>query len=313
MDLISYYNKFNEDKRLLSRHGQVEFNTTVNYILRYIKEPAGMRVADIGAGTGRYSIYLSSLGAEVTAIEYVKYNLGILKKNVESAKGIQLLDDIPNSARNFGDKGELCNNIKPYTVRAYQGDGRKLKRLADSMYDATLLFGPMYHLHSVEDKVKALSEAVRITKEGGYIFVAYVMADYAMIKHGFMEGNVLESLKKGSLTENYAIKSNPEELYDYVRISDIDLINSCVGQSDTECKNNMYAKAASDNLNHNIGSVKRVEIISPDGASDYIRPFLNDMDEETFRLFMDYQLKNASRPDLVGAGSHTVDILKVIK
>ena len=30
--LIAYYNKFNEDKRLLSRHGQVEFQTTMRYI-----------------------------------------------------------------------------------------------------------------------------------------------------------------------------------------------------------------------------------------------------------------------------------------
>ena len=30
--LIEYYNKFNEDKRLNSRHGKVEFITTMKYI-----------------------------------------------------------------------------------------------------------------------------------------------------------------------------------------------------------------------------------------------------------------------------------------
>ena len=34
--LIAYYNKFNEDKRLLSRHGQVEFQTTMRYIQKYL-------------------------------------------------------------------------------------------------------------------------------------------------------------------------------------------------------------------------------------------------------------------------------------
>jgi len=281
MDLVSYYNKFNEDKRLLSRHGQVEFNTTVNYILKTIEVPAGKRIIDIGAGTGRYSVYLSALGCEVTSVEYVKYNLGILKKNVKNTEDIMLLDDI---CPDFGNM-----EIRPKTIRAYQGDARRLKRFPDSVYDATLLFGPMYHLHSIEDKAKALSEAVRVTKDGGYIFVAYVMADYAVIKHGFMEGNIKESLSKGALTDDYSIKSDPDELYDYVRLNDINVINNMVP------------------------GVNRETIITPDGAADYIRPVLNDMDEDTFNLFMDYQIKNAMRPELVGAGSHTVDILRVTK
>ena len=31
-NLITYYNKFNEDKRLTHRHGIIEFNTTIKYI-----------------------------------------------------------------------------------------------------------------------------------------------------------------------------------------------------------------------------------------------------------------------------------------
>ena len=31
-NLIKYYNKFNEDKRLNTRHGIVEFKTTIKYI-----------------------------------------------------------------------------------------------------------------------------------------------------------------------------------------------------------------------------------------------------------------------------------------
>ena len=35
-ELEEYYNKFNEEKRLLSRHGQVEFRTSMKYILERI-------------------------------------------------------------------------------------------------------------------------------------------------------------------------------------------------------------------------------------------------------------------------------------
>ena len=110
--LEAYYNKFNEDKRLLSRHGQVEFHTTMHYIRQYARQlqaegGAPLRVIDIGAGTGRYSVALAAEGYDVTAVEPVKYNLGILKK------------------KNAG-------------VKAFQGNALKLKRFADGSFDMTL-------------------------------------------------------------------------------------------------------------------------------------------------------------------------------
>ena len=81
--LEAYYNKFNEDKRLLSRHGQVEFHTTMHYIRQYARQlqaegGAPLRVIDIGAGTGRYSVALAAEGYDVTAVEPVKWKPAIL-------------------------------------------------------------------------------------------------------------------------------------------------------------------------------------------------------------------------------------------
>lgn len=254
--LEEYYNKFNEDKRLISRHGQVEFNTSIHYIKEYLKNYDNPVIIDIGAGTGRYSIALADEGYDVTAVEPVKYNLGILKKNSRRLENLT----------------------------AYQGNALKLRRFPDESFDVTLIMGPLYHLHTVEDKVKALSEAKRVTKRGGTIFAAYVMADYAVIRYGFMDGNIRESAERGALTEDFGIRSDENELYDYVRINDIDVINERTG-------------------------LKRLKLISPDGAADYIRRQLNKMDDKTFELFKEYQLKNAERHELVGAGSHTLDIL----
>ena len=57
-DLEIYYNKFNEEKRLDSRHGQVEFATSMKYIkdcLNQIesrgKAKGEIRILDVGAGT----------------------------------------------------------------------------------------------------------------------------------------------------------------------------------------------------------------------------------------------------------------------
>ena len=185
-ELEKHYNKFNEDKRLLRRHGQVEYITSMKYIHKYLETMGkDAKILDIGAGTGRYSVALAEEGYDVTAVELVKYNLGILKS-------------------------------KNSTVKAMQGNATKLKKLEDNTFDLTLLFGPMYHLYTFEDKLKALNEAKRVTKPGGVILVAYVMNEYGVITYGFKENNVLECLKDGRLTEDFKCVSSEKDLYDYM-------------------------------------------------------------------------------------------------
>lgn len=256
-ELEQYYNKFNEEKRLSSRHGQVEYITTMKYIHKYLEDMSQAAILDIGAGTGRYSVALAQEGYDVTAVELVKYNLGILKS-------------------------------KNSSVKAYQGNALNLKRFADESFDMTLLFGPMYHLYTEEDKQKALAEAKRVTKPNGIILVAYCMNEYCVLTYAFKEGHIRECLQKDRLTEDFHSSAEAKDLYDYVRIEDIDALNEAAG-------------------------LKRIQIISPDGPANYMRPVLNAMDEETFSLFIQYHLATCERADLIGAGAHTVDILRKVE
>ena len=161
----------------------------------------------------------------------------------------------------------------------------KLSRFPDESFDMTLLFGPMYHLFTEEDQLKALSEARRVTKKGGFILVAYVMNEYAVITYAFKEGHIKECLDKGMLTEDYRTVSDEKDLYHYVRTEDIESLNEKTGLS-------------------------RVKLIAADGPSDYIRPVLNSMDEATFEEYLKYHLATCERQDTIGASSHTVDILQ---
>lgn len=256
-ELEQYYNKFNEEKRLSSRHGQVEYITTMKYIHKYLEDMPQAAILDIGAGTGRYSVALAQEGYDVTAVELVKYNLGILKS-------------------------------KNSSVKAYQGNALNLKRFADESFDMTLLFGPMYHLYTEEDKQKALAEAKRVTKPNGIILVAYCMNEYCVLTYAFKEGHIRECLQKDRLTEDFHSSAEAKDLYDYVRIEDIDALNEAAG-------------------------LKRIQIISPDGPANYMRSVLNAMDEETFSLFIQYHLATCERADLIGAGAHTVDILRKVE
>jgi SAM-dependent methyltransferase len=276
-ELIAHYNKFNEDKRLTRRHGQVEYITTMQYIHKYIEALQGenakdttLRILDIGAGTGRYAVELAKEGHDVTAVEYVKYNLGRLKQNADVMKT------------------ECQEAGKEFLLQAYQGDARKLKRFAEDTFDLTLLFGPMYHLYSFEDKLQALMEAKRVTKPDGYILVAYLMNEYGVLTYGFKEGNAIACIEDGRLDENFHCRSTEKELYDYVRLEDMKELRDAAG-------------------------LEHVQTISADGPADYMRRELNAMSEEMFAKFIEYHLSTCERPELLGAGAHTVDILRCKK
>lgn len=253
-NLIKYYNKFTEDKRLKSRHGIVEQRVALYYINKYVTLNEMCSVLDVGAGTGAYSEKLALAGAKVAAVEPVKYNLGILKAK-----------NIPG-------------------VKAYLGDARDLSKFKDETFDVVLLFGPMYHLFGYDNKLKALIEAKRVVKKGGYIFISYLMNDYAVITHAFKCHNILKAKQEMHLTEDYKIIEREDDLYSYLRLEDI---NKLMEES----------------------GLKRVQIIGQDGASDYIRNTLNSMTEEEFEEFVNYTIKISERPELIGASSHVLDIL----
>ena len=259
--LEAYYNKFNEEKRLNSRHGQVEFYITMHYLDQYLKqlEEEGrtkdqIRILDVGAGTGRYAIPLSERGYDVTAVEPVHHNLGRLRVN--------------------GPK-----------VHAYEGRAEKLKHISDASFDIVLFFGPMYHLKDKTLRLEAMLEAKRALKPGGHLFISYIMNDYSVLMYGFKEHHIKEALRRGMIDDSFHCTDTANPLYDYARLEDIYELSDKAGFT-------------------------REKILSADGPANHMRPVLNSLDEEEFSIFLQYQLSVCERPELLGAGCHTLDILR---
>ena len=251
--LEKYYNKFNEDKRLVSRHGQVEFSVALKYINNVIGKRNHLDIIDIGAGTGRYSAALADMGHNVTAVELVQKNVS------------QIKEKNPN-------------------IKVMKGNAKNLK-FAENSFDIALLFGPVYHLFSFEEKLKAISEAKRVVKPGGYVLIMYLTTDYAVLTYAFKEGNLKTCVEHGKLNDKFEVLNSEEDLYSYVRLEEINKLKKKSG-------------------------MKRYKIIGVDGATDYIRPTLNKMSEDDFKMFIKYQETVCERKELLGASSHILDILK---
>ena len=65
-----------------------------------------------------------------------------------------------------------------------------------------------------------------------------------------------------------------------------------------------------DAINANFSNIKRVKIVAADGATNYMRECIDDMDDATFEIWMKYHLSICERMDLIGATNHSLDILR---
>lgn len=191
--LTEFYSNYDEEGRLLSKHGQVEFLTTMRYIEKYLCP--GMRILEIGAATGRYSHTLARQGYQVDAVELVQHNI-----------------DIFNTLTQPGEDISIC-----------QGNAKDLQFFGDDTFDMTLLLGPMYHLFTVDEQMQALQEALRVTKSGGVLFAAYCGNDATMVQYCFGRGMLREQRYKDLVNmETFKASSDPAELFQLYRIDDID-------------------------------------------------------------------------------------------
>ncbi len=154
MDYIQNYykNLSKEDGRLFVDYKHLtEFLLTIEYIDKYLRD--GMRILELGAATGAYSLYYAGKGYEVDALEPVKENLDILQSKIT-----------------------IDMKINPVL-----GDARDLSMYEENTFDIVLSLGPLYHLEG-EDREKTIQEAKRVCKKGGLIYLAYISNNFTFVK-----------------------------------------------------------------------------------------------------------------------------------
>ncbi len=153
-DIIAYYSEtYDEDARL--RHqadGRLELLRTRELLRRHLP-PAPARVLDVGGGTGVHAEWLAADGYRVDLVDPVARH-----REQAAAHGTFTVSD---------------------------GDARALDA-ADHSYDVVLLMGPLYHLPSRADRIRALSEAHRIVRPGGLVATAAISRHAPLVDLGAM-------------------------------------------------------------------------------------------------------------------------------
>ncbi|MEU6753100.1 class I SAM-dependent methyltransferase [Spirillospora sp. NPDC046719] len=139
-DVLRYYERGGEDRRLREGGGRLELWRTQDVLRRLLPAPPA-RVVDVGGGSGVHAEWLAADGYAV-----------------------ELVDPVPLHV-------EQASRIPGVSARL--GDARDLP-VTDASADAVLLLGPLYHLVERADRVRALREAARAVRPGGVVAAATI-------------------------------------------------------------------------------------------------------------------------------------------
>ncbi|WP_346928671.1 class I SAM-dependent methyltransferase [Clostridium sp.] len=239
------YDIFNEGSRLSTKATQVEFLTTVRQIEKHLKP--GMKILDLGAGTGEYSLYFARKGFNVTAIELVEKHVMQIKEKVNSSMAIEV----------------------------FQGNAMDISMIKDKAYDIVLCFGPLYHLSKVEDRMKCIAEVKRVCKDEGKMFFTFISNDMVITTQTMLYD--AEFLKG----DNYN--------HDTFKVVDFPFVFHTVDQCRKLLRNS---------------NLKITSEVAADGLSELLADKINNMDEESYKQWLNYHYYCCEKPEFLGASNH---------
>lgn len=246
------YDYFREDRRLSrSKAAAVEFLTTVHYIEQAVKP--GSRILDLGAGTGAYSLHLARKGYEVDALELADANIAAFRARLQPKDHVRLV----------------------------QGNALDLSRYESESFDAVLLFGPLYHLLSREDRLHCIAEAKRVCRQDGLLFLAFISNDMVI------------------LTE---FSNRP----DYFTAGDYD--KQTFKLHDTPF---VFHTVDSCRALLRDAGLTTLKEIAADGVSELMEDRINALDEEGYAQYLRYHFYICEKPEFLGMSNHLLFVCSI--
>ncbi len=243
------YNIFNESSRLSTKATQVEFLTTVRQIEKHLKP--GMKILDLGAGTGEYSLYFARKGFEVTAIELVEKHVMQIREKIDSQMSLEV----------------------------YQGNAMDISMIKDKDYDIVLCFGPLYHLAKVEYRMKCIAEVKRVCKDNGKMFFAFISNDMVITTE----------------TMRYDTEFLKGDTYNHESFKLVDF--PFVFHTVDDCRKLLRDSDLTINSE-----------VAADGLSELLADKINNMDDESYKSWLNYHYYCCEKPEFLGTSNHLLFI-----
>jgi len=240
--------------RLQVRHPYEKYITTA-MMDRYLKP--GDAILDVGGGPGQYAVHFARKGHEVTLFDLSPENVRFAKKK----------------ARQYGVK-----------INAFQGNALNLSRFPDDAFDAVFLMGPLYHLMEEENRIRAIEEARRVLKPGGYLFSSFIL----------MFGGVIYGLRELQQT---ILREEERPLYDVAARDE-----SLAFEAFTHAY--MTTVAEAERL---LASVPGLEPVTTFGQEGILAPYRNLLPQSPRKVrlaWYDYALRYCEKRDYLTHSEH---------
>jgi ubiquinone/menaquinone biosynthesis C-methylase UbiE len=158
-EVVAYYECGEEEDRLTTRVGRVEWARTWELLRRHLPDPPAT-IVDVGGGPGAYAVPLALAGHDVHLVD-------AMPLHVAQARMAAAAAEIRLASSELGDARELA--------------------FPDAGADAVLLLGPLYHLLEEAERVAALAEARRVLRPGG-VLAAVAISRFASLMEGLRHG-----------------------------------------------------------------------------------------------------------------------------
>lgn len=160
----------------------------------------------------------------------------------------------------------------------HHGNALDLSRFKEDSFDIVLLLGPLYHLENEADRQTCIKEAKRVCKPDGAIFFAFISNDMVILTElcyipEFLKGNSYD--------------------HDSFKVEDFPFVFFTLDQM-------------REMLTH--AGVKILKEVASDGASELIANKINELDDESYEMYLKYHFYCCEKPEMLGRSNHLLFI-----
>ncbi|MCG8482918.1 MAG: class I SAM-dependent methyltransferase [Clostridia bacterium] len=249
----SFYESKNEDSRLTSTQSRkIEYLTTMKYIVDICEKNS--TILDACAGTGKYSFALAELGYKVTAGDLTEHNVNVIRKK------------------------QAANNV---LEKIYSGSILDLRMFNDNCFDIVLNLGSYYSIQNHDDRIKSITESLRVLRPNGYYFMAYLN------KHA----NFIRTIDQ--------FKGNYDRFKFYL-------------DNGYDSKNNLFFSTTPENAEADLlkFNVELLHNIATDGPRFAIQQTVDTFNDEELKQYLSLHLSFCEKRSLLGYSEHGLIIAK---